>query len=149
MRMNPVRAVAMALFFAAAPFLAACGDEATPQTSAAVQSETTAETTPSVEPTGEIIEVRMTAAGGGAFEPSELTARQGDVIRFVNVEDVHNISWPAGQNPSGANLPPTSPFFTAPGETHDVLVEMEPGSYFFQCDPHVPMGMVGTLEVID
>jgi len=144
-----MRAALTALFIAAAPLLAACGDDAVPQTNAAAQTDTPAETAPSVELTGEVIEVRMTAAGGGAFEPNELTARRGDVIRFVNVEDVHNISWPASENPSGADLPATSPFFTAPGETHDVLVGMEPGSYFFQCDPHVPMGMVGTLEVVD
>jgi plastocyanin len=98
---------------------------------------------------GEVIEVRMTMERGGRFEPAEINARPGDVIRFVNVRDVHNISWPAAKNPAGASLPPTSPFLTAPGQTHDVQVTMQPGSYTFQCDPHVPMGMVGTLNVTD
>lgn len=98
---------------------------------------------------GEIIEVEMTMSGGGAFEPGEITAQRGDVLRFINVEDVHNVSWPASQNPSGVELPANSPFMTSPGETHDVAVTMPPGTYVFQCDPHVPMGMVGTLEVTE
>jgi plastocyanin len=36
-----------------------------------------------------------------------------------------------------------------PGQTLDVPVTMKPGHYFFQCDPHALLGMVGHLEVED
>lgn len=98
-------------------------------------------------PGGEVIEVRMTMAGGGAFEPSEISAKPGDVIRFVNVENVHNVSFPAAQNAGASNLPAPSPYLTAPGQTYDLPVDLAPGTYTFQCDPHVPMGMVGKLTV--
>ena len=31
----------------------------------------------------------------------------------------------------------------------DVLVSFAPGHYYFQCDPHALLGMVGELEVED
>jgi len=118
-----------------------------------------AETTPAAVPAateasvaspaaaGQVIEVRMTMANGGRFEPDNITAQPGDVIRFVNVQDVHNISFPQAKNAGLTGLPAASPYLTAPGQTWDLVVEMAPGTYTFQCDPHVPMGMFGTLTV--
>lgn len=132
--------------------LAACGSEG----SAAVEqpSQTAAAEAPAAQPEavqpapgGEVIEVRMTMANGGTFEPSEISAKPGDVIRFVNVENVHNVSFPAAKNSGAANLPAPSPYLTAPGQTYDLPVDLASGTYTFQCDPHVPMGMVGTLTV--
>ena len=48
---------------------------------------------------------------------------------------------------SAQGLPATSPFLQLPGQTHDVPVELAPGEYAFQCDPHAALGMVGTLTV--
>ncbi|CAN5616610.1 hypothetical protein BH23GEM6_BH23GEM6_02640 [soil metagenome] len=101
----------------------------------------------STSQTGQVIEVRMTIANGGRFEPDNISAKPGDVIRFVNVQDVHNISFPQAKNAGLTNLPASSPFLTTPGQTWDLPVDMAPGTYTFQCDPHVPMGMVGTLTV--
>lgn len=97
--------------------------------------------------TGQVIEVRMTMANGGRFEPETVSAEPGDVIRFINVENVHNVSFPQAKNAGLSDLPASSPYMTAPGETWDLVVDLAPGSYTFQCDPHVPMGMVGTLTV--
>jgi plastocyanin len=34
--------------------------------------------------------------------------------------------------------------FQLPGQTYDVKVQSPPGRYFYQCDPHALLGMVGT-----
>jgi plastocyanin len=37
-----------------------------------------------------------------------------------------------------------------PGQTHDVLVDLPAGkSYYFHCDPHALLGMIGQLTVKD
>jgi plastocyanin len=36
---------------------------------------------------------------------------------------------------------------TAAGQTYDLKIELPPGTYTFQCDPHIEMAMVGTLVV--
>jgi plastocyanin len=104
-------------------------------------------------PTGTIIEVRMvTTMGGGSgeYQPGTITARRGDVIRFVNDGSAaHNISMPAALNPGRGNLPPPSPYLVSAGEEYDLAVNLAPGTYEFQCDPHMAMGMKGTLVVID
>ena len=42
-----------------------------------------------------------------------------------------------------------SPYLQLPGQTVDVRVTFGPGRYYFQCDPHALLGMVGELEVED
>lgn len=102
-----------------------------------------------VTPTGTVIEVAMITDGAGNyFEPSEIRARRGDVLRFKLVSGVHNVSFPAEQASVRKNLPEVGPYLQIPGQTYDVLVSMEPGTYGFQCDPHAALGMVGTLEVV-
>ena len=131
--------------------LAACGGE--PAAVAEQAAEPVASEAPAApaaqQPAagGEVIEVRMTMTNGGSFEPAQVEARPGDVIRFVNVDNVHNVSFPAARNSGAANLPAPSPYLTSPGQTYDLAVDLAPGSYTFQCDPHVPMGMIGTLTV--
>jgi len=46
-----------------------------------------------------------------------------------------------------AGLPPTSETLQLPGKTYDLAVSLQPGKYFFQCDPHALPGMMGHLEV--
>lgn len=96
---------------------------------------------------GEVHEVRMVSGRGELFEPADLTVKAGDVVRFVLVAGVHNASFPAHLNPSGANLPAATPYLQAPGQTHDMVVDLPPGEYHYQCDPHAALGMVGTLTV--
>jgi plastocyanin len=99
---------------------------------------------------GRIIEVRtVTDEKGNYFEPNRIEAHEGDVLRLVNVSGVHNMHFLPDSNPSGAQLPPASDMLQLPGQTIDVPVTMKEGKYYFQCDPHAALGMVGHLEVED
>ena len=130
---------------AASPEARAASTPATQVTDPATQALAGNEVSPAAG--GEVIEVRMTMADGGRFEPARITAKPGDVIRFVNVENVHNVHFPAANNPPGVALPPASPYLTSPGQTYELKVEMPAGTYDYQCDPHAAMGMVGQLTV--
>jgi plastocyanin len=121
---------------------AACGTGDAAQTSAG-------SAVPSVEPTGTVIEVKMSSVGGEVFGPAELSARRGDVVRFVLESGVHNVSFPADQNVAGVRLPDASPYLQIPGQYHDILIDLPAGEYNFHCDPHAVLGMVGTLTVTD
>jgi plastocyanin len=108
-----------------------------------------AEAAPSVEPTGVVYEVGMVSGRGELFEPADLTVQRGDVVRFKLVSGVHNASFPANENPSGITLPKATPYLQVPGQTHDLLIDLPPGEYYYHCDPHAALGMVGTLTVTD
>jgi plastocyanin len=103
----------------------------------------------SVPLTGEVITVEMHGIGAQYFEPADFTARRGDVIQFKLVSGVHNASWPADRNPAGVRLPDATPYLQAPGQTHEVVVDLPPGEYEYVCDPHIALGMVGTMTVVD
>jgi plastocyanin len=91
----------------------------------------------------------MVSGRGELFEPADLTVRQGDVVRFVLRSGVHNASFPANKNPAGVKLPASTPYLQAPGQTADIVIDMPPGEYFYHCDPHAALGMVGTITVVD
>jgi plastocyanin len=77
-----------------------------------------------------------------------VTAKKGDTVRFItDGKTVHNVSFPPAENAGKTNLPAPSPFLTTPNQTYDLVVNMDPGTYHFQCDPHAAMGMKGTLTV--
>ena len=98
--------------------------------------------------TGKVIEVRMVTDGAvNRFEPAQVTASRGDVVRFVLASGIHNVSFPAQENAGASGLPAPSSFLQAPGDSYDVPVSLAAGTYTFQCDPHVMMGMKGTLTV--
>jgi plastocyanin len=42
-----------------------------------------------------------------------------------------------------------SEFLQLPGQTYEYVVSLAPGKYYFQCDPHALLGMIGHLEVED
>ena len=97
---------------------------------------------------GDVIEVRMiTDEQGNRFEPAEIEAEQGDIIRLVLVTGVHNLNFLPDSNPGATDLPPATELLQLPGQTLDVPITMKPGNYYFQCDPHAALGMVGKLEV--
>lgn len=142
-------------------FAAACGggdqaatDAAVPATDGAVAVVTPA-TDASVPAApagqGQVHEVKMVTTQGGAsgvFEPAEITVKKGDIIRFINDGGApHNAAFPAAENPSGAVLPPATPYLTQAGQTSDMQITMDPGSYTYQCDPHAMMGMKGKINV--
>lgn len=130
-------------------FAAACGGDrpadSGDQPAAASSQEASA---PAPAATGRVIEVKMTTdEKGNYFEPNEIEAKQGDVLRFTLVNGVHNVDFPADRNPGKSGLPGPSPMLQLPGQTQDVPVTFEKGEYHFQCDPHAALGMVGKLRV--
>lgn len=109
---------------------------------------TASEAASAVAPTGNVVEVKMfTDDAGNYFEPANLTVSRGDVVRFVLVSGVHNVSFPAASNAGAQGLPEATPYLQLPGQTHDLTVDLAAGEYAFQCDPHAALGMVGTLTV--
>jgi plastocyanin len=132
---------------AAGVLLAGCGDS--PNSGAPPASDgQSAVAAAGPAPTGTVIEIRaITDEKGNYFEPSRITAKSGDVLRVVNVSGVHNLHFLADSNPSASGLPPASEMLGLPGQTVEVPVTMGAGQYYFQCDPHALLGMVGHLEV--
>jgi plastocyanin len=127
--------------------------DVTPQGSSSTATVTTdaPNTTATTAPAqGTVHTVRMTTTQGGAsgeFVPANITVKKGDVIKFVSEGNVvHNVSFPADQNPGKSNLPAPSQFLTN-GQSYDLQVALDAGSYKIQCDPHAAMGMVGAITV--
>ena len=86
---------------------------------------------------------------GNFFQPNEIEAHTGDVIRYTIKIGVHNVHFLPDSNTVKTGLPPASDMLQLPGQTYDVLVNFPHGKYYFQCDPHAALGMKGHLEVED
>ena len=141
----------VALLVSVAGSLAACGSQdasAAATEGAAVGVATASEGASSPAPEGRVVEVKMVTSGAqNYFEPADFTVSRGDVVRFVLDSGLHNVSFPAAQNPGMVNLPGPSPFMQRAGEVYELMVNLAPGSYHYQCDPHIMMGMVGRMTV--
>jgi plastocyanin len=98
---------------------------------------------------GEVIVVTATtdAQGNNVFQPAEVSAKPGDVIRYTLGQGVHNVHFLPDSNPGAQGLPPAGDMLQLPGQTYDVKVSFAPGTYYFQCDPHALLGMKGHLKV--
>jgi len=98
-----------------------------------------------------VVTVQMiTDDQGNRFEPAEVEVHRGDVIRYTLQAGVHNVHFVADSNKSAQGLPTEpSDMLQLPGQTVDVKVGWAPGKYFYQCDPHAMLGMVGRVEVED
>ena len=104
----------------------------------------------SVDPTGKVIKIQMvTDEKGSYFAPADIEAHRGDMLQFILKSGVHNVHFLPDSNAGKSGLPATSEFLQLPGQTWDYLVTLAPGKYYFQCDPHALLGMVGKLEVED
>ena len=98
--------------------------------------------------TGDTIIIEMwTDGAGNYYKPNKIEAHQGDVLRFVLKVGVHNVNFLPDSNTIKMGLPPASEMLQLPGQTYDLVVSMQPGHYYFQCDPHAALGMKGRLEV--
>jgi plastocyanin len=103
-----------------------------------------------VKPTGRSIVVELFSdEKGNYFKPNKFEVHRGDKIVFTLGSGVHNVHFLPDSNPGKAGLPPASDMLQLPGQTYELLVAFAPGKYFFQCDPHALLGMVGRLEVED
>jgi plastocyanin len=129
--------------------LAACGGEsARPPADSAAAPAPTAET-PTATATGDTIVVKLVTdeAGNNRFVPADIEAEPGDLIRFTLETGVHNVHFLPDSNTIKTGLPPASELLQLPGQTYDLVVTLEPGRYYFQCDPHALLGMMGHLKV--
>jgi plastocyanin len=107
-------------------------------------------TAPAAKPTGKVIVVKLiTDDAGSRFEPNKIEAHRGDVIRYTLQAGVHNVHFLPDSNPGKVGLPPASDMLQLPGQTLDIPVNFAEGKYYFQCDPHAALGMIGHLEVED
>jgi plastocyanin len=126
--------------------LAACSGG--PEAAATESAPSASAAAPAVPSTGTIITIEMITDGvGNYFKPATIEAKRGDVLRYVLTSGVHNVNFVADSNPGAANLPPVSAMLQLPGQTVDVPVTFGPGRFFFQCDPHALLGMVGHVTV--
>ncbi|HZK78057.1 MAG TPA: plastocyanin/azurin family copper-binding protein [Gemmatimonadaceae bacterium] len=103
-----------------------------------------------VKPTGDTVNVELYSdASGNYFKPNELEAKRGDVVRFTMKVGVHNVHFLPDSNTIKTGLPPASDLLQLPDQTYDLLVTLQEGKYYFQCDPHAALGMKGHLKVED
>ena len=137
----------MALAICAALLTAACGKDAKGTAGGASDSATVKSPTITTG-TGKAIVVTLTSdATGNAFTPNEIVANMGDTVRFTIGVGVHNVNFLPDSNPGKTGLPKASDMLQLPGQTYDVPVTFASGRYYFQCDPHVLLGMKGHLTV--
>ena len=153
---------------AGAAVLGACGGgEKKADTAAATTPEAAA---PAAAPTGAVAKIAATGADhevkmygddkGYRFEPSSITIKVGDGVKFVNVSGgPHNVAFDSTAIPAGAaaqlaaNMPNAmsplqSNFLMQPNEAYTVSFAGVPaGTYTVHCTPHLAMNMKGTITV--
>ena len=147
----------LGLSLATVSLLIACGGEKKAEHNEAAEHKAapTATTTPGApimpKDGGKVIVVEMTTdeQGVNKFTPNHFEAHQGDVLRFTLGSGVHNVHFPPDSNRAMTKTLEPSPLLQLPGQTYDILVDFPEGRYFFQCDPHALLGMVGRLKVED
>ena len=137
----------LALVIGAALLTGACGKESGGTAGGAADSAAP-KASGSTTGTGKNIVVTLTSdATGNTFAPSEIVANVGDTVRFTIGVGVHNVNFLPDSNPGKTGLPKASDMLQLPGQTYDVPVTFARGRYYFQCDPHVLLGMKGHLTV--
>jgi plastocyanin len=100
--------------------------------------------------TGDTITIEAYSdATGNYFKPNDIEAHQGDVLHFVLKSGVHNVHFLPDSNTIKTGLPPASDMLQLPDQSYDLVVNLQEGHYYFQCDPHAMLGMKGKLEVED
>ena len=151
------RVPTISIIAALALVLAACGGEKTPAADS-TQQPAPAPAAPAASGFGEgltpdagrkVIEVHLLTddQGNNKFDPKEVEAHPGDVVRFILKQGVHNVDFLADSNSIKTGLPGASALLQLPGQAIDLKVALAPGKYYFQCDPHAALGMKGELEV--
>lgn len=100
-----------------------------------------------------VVEVRMMDDGGHLrFEPANIEAKRGDMIRFVQSGTMpHNVEFVRNGAPEGVELSElwSSDYLQADGDVYEVEIDDRflDGEYAFVCAPHVTLDMIGTLRV--
>jgi plastocyanin len=125
--------------------VAACGEQQQPP---ATSTQSTPGGKATLCATCKVATVQMTTSeAGNFFTPSTIEMGEGDVLRFTLVTGVHNVNFLPDSNPGKSSLPPASDMLQLPGQTKDIELRFGKGTFYFQCDPHAALGMVGTVTV--
>src|SRR5262249_8342778 len=111
---------------------------------------------------GKTIEVQMVGDDKGyRFEPATINAKVGDGVKFI-VKSLgpHNVAFDAAKVPADAKAQLDANFGSDrmgelssnlkmnPGDSFTLsLGQVKPGTYEFNCTPHLAMNMKGTLVV--
>ena len=166
-----MRFLGFAVLTSAVIALSACGDKA-PAADSAAGATTAAAPTPdagaaaatgaTMAPvTGTIHDVKMIGdASGYKFDPAEITIKAGDGIRWTMVAGgPHNVAFDPATTPAAAktvlaaNMPEQMSELMGknllnPNETYTIsFANMPPGTYDYNCTPHLAMGMKGKITV--
>jgi plastocyanin len=145
---NHIRVPASLTLICSAMLIAACSGEKKEEGKSALSDKSAPAATPAAAATGDTIIIEAwTDANGNYFKPNDIEAHPGDVLRYVLKAGVHNVHFLPDSNKIKTGLPPASDFLQLPEQTYDLVVSMQPGDYYFQCDPHAALGMKGKLEV--
>ena len=125
--------------------LTACGsDESTDAgTSGGTDSSSTSTDTPAADAT---VYTVTTSDSSMDFDPKDLTIAVGDVVRF-EMTATHNaieVTQDTYENRGGSPL--VGGFQVTFGETREVTFS-EAGTFYYVCQPHVMMEMIGTITV--
>lgn len=99
-------------------------------------------------------------AGGYRFDPTSLTIKSGDGVRWTVVSGIpHNVTFWPDSIPQGAasvlqlNMPQqmatlSGPLLSNPSETYMVsFAGASAGTYHYYCTPHLALGMKATIIV--
>ncbi len=135
--------------FTALIVLAGCaGGEKAADTTAVIAPAPASGGTAIPAPGGQVHVVEMiTDETGNYFKPKEIQVKRGDVVRYTLATGVHNVNFFPDSNPKWVGAPVVSDMLQLPGQTFDLAVTFAPGRYYFHCDPHAALGMVGHLAV--
>ncbi|MCG6186245.1 T9SS type A sorting domain-containing protein [Maribellus maritimus] len=79
------------------------------------------------------------------FTPDELTIEVGDTVEWTNIEGYHNVNGTQETYPSNPESFGNSP---GNGWTYSHVFSTA-GTYDYQCNPHVGLGMIGKIMVND
>lgn len=118
---------------------------------------------PAPAATGATHDVNMVLEGSSyLYVPSQLTIKSGDVVVFHNISGgPHNVNFKADSIPAGtrdllnAAMPDrmgdlSGPLLVAPNETYTISFAGFPaGEYGFYCLPHLAMGQVGKITIVE
>ncbi len=145
-------------------FCMACGDDEPIVQRAQPSAAVLAASTSFGEKTGVVHEVQMvcTVNVGFRYEPSELTIKVGDTVRWVNGSGFpHNVAFYADSIPDGASViidavmpaegklgPMNGRIVIESGDAFEMdFVSAPTGTYTYFSVPQEAMGMLGTLTI--
>ena len=91
------------------------------------------------------ISYTVNTVGNTGFSPSTLTVNVGDTVTFINTGGFHNVN-------GATSVYPNNPVGFGNVVSNNLWsyewIFTVPGTYDYQCDPHVQLGMVGVVIVV-